>query len=184
MVSIIKDRRYWLAGAINPAIDNDVVYILDLNNNWSKFDNIDAASFSVFKDDLYFGSSASNGKIYKYSSDFTNDDGTAIVPYIKTKDFDFGSNINDKYFNTLWIYAKPTTVFSTMTVNYIINKSNVYISTISVSLTADTSYPDYPIIAKIKRPTDRFRYINFRISDFDTLYGLVFKFGYELEGNR
>lgn len=184
LLGFVSDRRYWLAGAIKPEINNNVVYVLDQNNNWTKFNNMHVGSFVKFKDDMYWGASTDVFQINKYSEDYTTDNGAAITPFIKTKDYDFDTFINDKYFSDLWVYAEPSVVFSTMTVSFYLNKQTTAKATESISLLANGTYPNSSIISKIRNSADRWRYINFKVSNFNKFYGLLFKYGYHSEGNK
>lgn len=184
LIATVWDRRYLLAGAIKPEINNNIIYVLDQNNNWTKFNNMYVGTFANFKDGQYFSSSTDTFQINKYSDDYTDDNGTSLSPFIKTKDYSFDTFINDKYFADLWVYAEPSIVFSSMTVSFYLNKLTAAASTKYISLIADSTYPDKPIISKTRNPADRFRYINFRISNFNKLYGLFFKYGIHSEGEK
>ena len=184
LLATVWDRRYLLAGAIKPAINNNIVYVLDQNNNWTKFNNMYVGAFAEFKDEYYHGASTDIFRINKYSDDYTDDNGVAIAPYIKTKDYDFMTFINDKYFADLWVYAEPSTVFSSMTVSFYLNKLTTAEKTNYVSLAADSSFPNRPIVSKLRNPADRFRYISFSIKNFTKLYGINFFYGLHSLGEK
>lgn len=179
LVAEIIDRRYWLSGATLDSNRNNIIYVYDKNNHWTKFTNIEAASFCVFKDRLYFGDSNNTGKIYEYSNTYTTDDGTTIIPSFTTKDFSLANWNKDIKLDNIWIEAKPSSSRSNLWCSYYINKSTYAISTSSIPLTAQTNYPSYPIIGKINRSDERVRYLGFNIANFDTFYGL--KVGFFLE---
>ena len=181
LIATVQDRRYWLSGAIRPEIDNNVIYCLDQNNNWTKFTNIRAGAFVNFNNDFLIGSSTYTAKIYKYSDTFTTDDGASIAPFIRTKDYDFGTWTEDKYNTDLWISAEPSVVYSSTTINYYTNKKMITSYTDTLSLTANSTYTDMPLSGRYRRTIDRARFVGWRISNFDKLYGILFRFGIHAE---
>lgn len=171
----IPNIRYWLGCTVLPSVipDTQLVY-QNLNQSWTKIKAHNVASMTKYKYNQYLGDY--NGGIYIYSDDYTDFDGTSKAPYIQTKDFDLGSRINDKIFRELWLSYEPSTTYSNSTVSYHIDKSATAYASPSLSLTAYTSYPLRAITHKLRSSLENrgFRYINFKVSNFDQLNGLEF----------
>ena len=125
-------------------------------------------------------------KIWKYSTDYTSDAGTAINPYVVTPDFILSGRNKDTRYGSLWVYAEPTTQFSSMTVTYYLNKSDTAYKTIQVPLTADSLYPNMYIKQRINSDLfkSRFRTIGFKFSNFSKLYGFDYLFGNYKESDK
>jgi len=172
--AIVKDRRYWFSAAVSPSISNSLILVLDKNNNWTKFSGINARSFSYFNSRLYFGSSDDTGLVYQYDDDYTLDTTSSIATMVHTKDFDLGSRLNNKHIamEGLWTFTEPTALYANMTVGYHINKSTTAEISVNIPITPDADYPSEPIITRMRNYTDRFRYISFKLTNFNILNGL------------
>lgn len=182
-VGYIINERYWLS-------TDEKSYVLDTMGNWVIHSSITARSFLFietggFKNNYLFGSAQNNGKLYKLDNNIVKDDGGVILTYVKTKDFDFGSSINDKKFGELWVIFESTTAYSNATVEYYINKSTTPAISELVSLSA-LGVPNNrrPIAVCIKKKEERFRYISFKVSNFTELYNLIFQYTFEPKGYR
>lgn len=75
---------------------NNRVYVMDfdLDNiskkqkiTWQRWSGINAAQFTVYNGNLYFGSSTANGYLYRFDESVYSDDGAAINSYMWTKEF-------------------------------------------------------------------------------------------------
>lgn len=75
---------------------NNRVYIMDFSLEnlkakqsiaWSPWSGLNVAQFTVYAGVLYYGSSTSNGLLYKQNSGVSSDNGTAINAYYWTKEF-------------------------------------------------------------------------------------------------
>lgn len=82
---------------------NNRVYMMDYSlenlatkqdEAWSPWSGLNAAQFTVYNGLLYYGSSTSNGFLYKQNPGVSSDSGTAIDSYFWTKEF--GGRIGDE----------------------------------------------------------------------------------------
>lgn len=154
---------------------SNVILIYQLENNaWTQLRGLNAYALGHFKYDIYLGNSDASGYIYRYSPDYTDFNGTSIAPYFKTKDFAFGYRNRDKKSGDLWTYFEPSTVYDEATIEYYINMSTSASISPEVDLTATSGYGDYPITKLSRYAVDRFRYINFKVSNFEIFYGFDF----------
>ena len=98
LVSWIWDRRYWLSLTTNTASGQslDSVLVYQRNRTFTLLKGINAASFTRWRDNLYWGdSTGSTGLVYKY--DITNnDDSSNIISKLVTKSYDLGASNRDK----------------------------------------------------------------------------------------
>jgi hypothetical protein len=112
-VATVYDRRYWLsyttATASNPLLNSITVF--QRNRGWTFLSGINAASFTIWQDFLYFGNSNSTGYSYKFDVG-TNDDGAPISSVIETKSYDMGRPHQDKAFRNLYVSFKGDAGFS------------------------------------------------------------------------
>lgn len=97
------DRRYWLAYTTSTASSpyNDRVLVYQRNRTWTLLTGINAASFTTWRDNLYFGNSIGNGYVYKFDVG-ASDDGTSITSRIVTKSYDLGLPTQNKDFQNLY----------------------------------------------------------------------------------
>ena len=143
-----------------------------------------ARSFNTFRYDTYIGDSRNNGHIWRYDEDLTDDDGTAIEPYIQTGDWILGSRTRDIAFYKLWTYFNPSTVYDEATIEYYVNKDTSSYKDYTVDLTANSDYEDMFIKHQANGTPDRIRTINFKIKDFEQFYGLDFIYKVQQMGYR
>lgn len=115
------DALWWNVQLGGGSSYNNYVLKYDLiNQGWVLYD-IPMNGFYVKNNDLYFGSSV-GGYIYKFG-DATNDNGSAINAYWKSKDY-FGANpFTTQELANISIAAKSV-ANSTMTVTYTLNGSS------------------------------------------------------------
>lgn len=96
-ISINYDRRYWVSltttSASNPT--QDTVYIYQRNRTWTSLKGINAASFTLWRDQLMFGDSTTSGNVYQFDTGNT-DSGNPISSMIITKSYDGGNAYKDK----------------------------------------------------------------------------------------
>ena len=84
-----------------PILDTILVY--QRNRTFTILKGINAASFTRWRDNLYFGDSTGNtGYVYQYDVG-NNDDGNNILSLITTKSYDLGFPYRDKDFRKMFI---------------------------------------------------------------------------------
>jgi hypothetical protein len=114
--SIVYNDRYYLfytTTTISGSKNNSVA-VLDMNDKWSLFDNINAYSSTVYGNRMYIGDSKNTGYIYilcdsqhPCSADASTT--SATVPYdfsVKTSDFDFGNPLEKKELKRIYLTLK------------------------------------------------------------------------------
>lgn len=77
----VFDKRYWLSCSSNNSTNN-IIYVLDSNDVFTKFSNIDANMLFEFNNQKYFASSKDNN-IFEFD-DINTDSGTAINSFWKS----------------------------------------------------------------------------------------------------
>jgi len=96
MQGIWWDDYYMLACATEDTSVNNVIYALNKRNEqWTKFDEWNVRRWTVFKNNLYFGSALDDGKIYRAWVTYS-DNGESITSYATTKAFDYGDPYHKK----------------------------------------------------------------------------------------
>lgn len=102
--STVYDRRYWLSFTTNTAggTYDDTILLYQRNKSWTTLKGINANSFSIFRDKLYFGDSTGIGYIYLFDTG-NNDDQSPIVSELRTKSYDMGIPHKEKEFNRLYL---------------------------------------------------------------------------------
>ena len=136
--SIDKNHRLMWSLAENNSATNNATYIYDQRfDSWLKYSfPIDAPA--RVGDSIYFGG-ASTGVVYVYPYG-TNDNGSAITAYWKTKDFVGNDPFVEKTYNTISLVSK-TQSGSSLVVNAYLNGSATASKTFTVSLTNTLSLP-------------------------------------------
>lgn len=124
-VATVYDRRYWLSyttsTATSPYLDS--VLVLQRNKSWTTLKGINAASFRIWQDYLYFGNSMANGYVYKFDIG-NNDDGSAISSIIQTKSYDLGAFHTDKDFRRVYLaYQGDTAHAGSLDLSYTVDES-------------------------------------------------------------
>lgn len=89
---VYKNRAY--ISLTYSGTTNNRVYVMDFTKGnrkqelvWVPYTGWNAAQFTIYNGNLYFGSSTANGYVYQAETSTYNDDGTAINSYIWTKEF-------------------------------------------------------------------------------------------------
>jgi hypothetical protein len=120
--SIFYDNALWWSFAYGPGQStNNYIFKYDLlTPGWTLY-NFGAGGFLVQNNNLYFGSTGANGKIYKYGNS-SSDDGTAINAYWKSKDFVGPDVFLENELQTINVATK-TQPGETLTVTYTLNTS-------------------------------------------------------------
>ncbi|WNS74235.1 hypothetical protein RRV45_15095 [Bacillus sp. DTU_2020_1000418_1_SI_GHA_SEK_038] len=93
------DNKYYLSFPSGLALVYDTIL-----QCWTKFTNIQANSFLTKEGVLFFASNS--GHIYKFDENVYSDDGEAIPFMLKTKNFDFGYEVQDKKYRKFWTIAR------------------------------------------------------------------------------
>lgn len=98
-VAIQFDNKIWAALTYGASqTTNNRIYQFDFirrdksraSGSWVPFTGMSAKAFTVYDNKLYFGSSASDGKVHRANNGTYSDNGTAIDSYFQTKEFDGG----------------------------------------------------------------------------------------------
>lgn len=94
--TVFKNKAYITLTKSSANTTNNRVYVYDfsvdnLTKNqksvWVPYSGWNAAQFTIWNGNLYFGSSTANGFIYQAETSTYNDDGSAIDSYFWTKEF-------------------------------------------------------------------------------------------------
>ena len=113
--AISYDNKYILSLPYGSSTTNNLNLVYDYYAGGWVIWNIPANCWTIFRssgvDDLYFGS-CTEGYVYKITKDTYNDNGAAINAYYKTKDFDSGSQANDKIYRRYFITLNKSDDFS------------------------------------------------------------------------
>jgi len=130
VVSEIEDRRYWVSittsGASTP--NNDTILVYQRNRTWTMIKGINAASFTNWRNRLYFGDSTGIGYVYRYG-DGSSDDGSSITSRIITKSYDLGKFHNEKSFKNLFVnFNGKAASAGNFSVSYSLDQSSTLIS--------------------------------------------------------
>jgi hypothetical protein len=136
----IYDRRYWLSMTTNTASTpyNDTILLYQRNKSWSLLKGINASSFAIWRDKLYFGDSTGIGYVYHFDVG-NNDDGNDIVSSILTKSFDMGIPHKEKEFNRLYFNFTGNSAYTgSASMYYDIDRSQSEYSLGSVNLNEGT----------------------------------------------
>ena len=93
---VYQNKAYFSVTYASGSTRNNRIYVYDVsidnvskkqNFSWVPWDGLEAQSFTEYSDNLYYGSSNSNGFVYKMLDGTYNDDGGAINSYFWTKEF-------------------------------------------------------------------------------------------------
>lgn len=98
-VGTYYDNKYYLSFPSGLTLVYDTIL-----QSWTKFTNIQANSFLNKDGVLYFTSNT--GLIYRFDNNVYSDDGQPINFMVKTKNFDFNYEVQDKKFKKFWTVAK------------------------------------------------------------------------------
>lgn len=109
VVGIYHDNHYYLSYTSGGATANDTILVYDRQRlGWWEWD-LGANCFSEYKDSngetkLYFGSSASDGKIYYFDESLKADNSAAFATTFKTAKLSFKDYSQMKFFMTVLLY--------------------------------------------------------------------------------
>lgn len=134
MASTTIDKRYFVS--LSTSTDNNInsaTLVLSPGPVWSLWD-IAAGAFVTHQNIDYFTNSISNGKAYTFLVG-TNDDGSAIESFVKTKDYPIGDITKDKLFDSLYLISDSISGADIDTAYYV-NRSTTPYSLHSLDLTS------------------------------------------------
>ncbi len=180
--------RYWLSGISPNSTINDIVYVWQgKNEKWTKL-KMNARSFCKFNGEFYIGGSTPtyNTDIWRYSTDYTDDNGESINSFVQTPDYITSSRNVDTKFGSLWVYSEPSSIYSNLTVSAYINKGTTAYKTFTVPQSPVDNYNSMFIKNKIvcDLTMDRFRTIAWEFSGFSKLYGFDMNYTAYEEGEK
>lgn len=144
MASAVFDNRYWLAITTNPFdTTNDAVLVMNTNTAFSIFD-IHAGGLVVVKNNLYHSDSSATGNVDLDNQGF-NDNGIPINAYIRTRDYNMGSAINDTLLDSLWPSMVNLGNFS-VKISYALDKglNNYSLATVNQNEFSSTKFAKVP----------------------------------------
>ena len=96
---VFKNKAYISLTKGSGSTTNNRVYVMDFSISdltkkqkeaWAPWTGLNAAQFTVYGGDLYYGTSTATGFVYKQASGVYSDDGSAINSYYWTKEFSGG----------------------------------------------------------------------------------------------
>jgi hypothetical protein len=162
--AVYKDH-YWLSiSTITGTITNNTIIVMDNKDNFTKFQGIEASSLGLYNDNLYSGSALNDGFVYKQDIAGTyTDNGKPISAYWVSKDYNMGTGLNEKSYQTVWLTAMNDG--STINLNYSLD-----CSTYVWSKTIPTIMNDVYRLRIEKIPLEhnvRSRQIKFKITNED-----------------
>lgn len=109
MIGVAYNQRYYLSVMDGTSTVNNSMLVLQKNNEWSKFDNINVGAANVIKNYLYTGDARNTGYVYRQDvNNIYTDNGRSYNSYWTTKVFDFNNPVTEKTYNTMWAIAKNT----------------------------------------------------------------------------
>lgn len=160
--SIDKNHRLYWSLAENNSTTNNATYIYDPRfSSWLKY-SIPMDAVTKVGDSFYFGG-PSTGVVYLYPSG-TNDNGSAITAYWKSKDFIGGDPFVEKDFQTYSLIAKTQTG-SNIDLDISYNGSPSYTRN-NISLTSSLGLPFIRYNARF--PTGKLgSFVNFKFGNDD-----------------
>ena len=123
--SVYRDRYHlsYTSSTATGAV-NDHQLVLNKNDKWTLFDNINCYSLSLYERKLYCGSSTSAGQVWRQDIG-TDDDGSGFVSRIRTKAFNFGHPQMRKSYSRLYLDLEPSPESSSsinLTGRYVIDR--------------------------------------------------------------
>lgn len=114
-ISINYDRRYWISLTTTSGASptQDTVYVYQRNRTWISLKGLNAASFTLWRDQLMFGDSTASGNVYQFDTG-NADNGNSITSTIITKSYDAGQHYRDKDWRRSYLtfYGGLTGAFS------------------------------------------------------------------------
>lgn len=124
-VSTNYDRRYWISyttsSVSSPTLDS--IYVWQRTKSFTFFRGINAGSFALWRDKLYFGNSNNTGYVYQFDTG-SNDDSAAISCLIRTKSYDWGQFFREKDFRQAWAsYLADASFIDSFSLTYDLDRS-------------------------------------------------------------
>lgn len=180
MASITDDKHYYLSlSTTSEASENTGTLVLSPGPVWSMWD-LKAGAFVNHKGTIYHTNNSGNGNVY---TDFigTDDAGSAINAYIKTKDYSFGDITKDKLFDSFYIVTDPSNG-SDIDTQYFVNRSTTPYSLHSLDLTSTDGILSERLNFPIDSSHPNFgKTVSFKLSNDDLdepmkIYGGIFNF--------
>lgn len=178
-VSVVYDRRYWISFTTDttsvPYLNSILVW--QRNKSFTLFKGLNAGSFTLWRDLLYFGNSNSTGYVYKFDIG-NNDDSIPITSKIITKSYDIGDPIRDKEFSRLYVnYLGIPDELGSYSVFYALNRHPTIYSLGSQSLSGERGQNAFKFWFPMSQLV-RGREIQYTVTNTSTeerlrLYGLV-----------
>lgn len=144
LASAVYDDRIHLAYTSSTAAGaaNSNQLILDKNDKWTLFNAPGCYSLSIYERELYCGSSAADGFVYRMDSG-TNDDGASFTSLIKTKAYAMGRPDVKKEYRMLGVEleAAPDSSYSIAnTFKYALDRSTATVSLGTLDLEEDMGH--------------------------------------------
>src|SRR6185436_4279978 len=93
VASLFYNGRYYLSAAEFNEDTNNLIFVLDLDEKWRVYRELNIATFSYFLNLPYWGS-ALEGSVFRFLEG-ANDNGTSIALDIRTKAFDYSTGYKD-----------------------------------------------------------------------------------------
>lgn len=129
---VYHKNSYILSVSTSNNTRNDTQFVYDRNGAWSLY-GFPAYSFARLTDNTLLMGSASDGNIWQIqASQYSNDNGTAINSFWKSKDFDFGAPLPDKTVTRYYVTADSSTNGDSVVFNYGANRGTMTPTTLSL----------------------------------------------------
>jgi hypothetical protein len=167
--SVYRDR-YWLFYTTNTATEahNDSVLVLDSNDKWTLFDDINAYSAVIYNRELYTGDSQDTGYIYKQDVGL-DDNGNSFDYKLITNDNDFGNPYSKKILKRVYLVLKSEEISGQnidLSVKYYIDGSTTAYSmgTVGLSEAKEKGYFVAKFFPSVATAT-AFHWIKFEIAN-------------------
>ncbi len=130
-----KDAVWWSVAFGAGQSTNNYIFKYDLlHPGWTLY-NFGANGFAIQNNHLYFGSTAADGRLFRYG-EATSDNGTAITAYYKSKDFTGADPWLENEYTQIDTFVRRNTG-QTLTTTYALNASTTTTS-FNISLTNTT----------------------------------------------
>lgn len=160
--AIEYNDRYWLSVATDNVVsNNNVIFVFDDKGKWTKFNNIFMGAGCIYRQNLYTGSSLTDGYVYRQDvNNVYTDDSKPYESFWTSKVYDYGNPFNDKLFRTMYLSCENSGNWN-LTSSYRLHGSTGTWTDKSISLNAN-----YPIKKKIPfTHVPRSRYIQYKFEN-------------------
>lgn len=155
LASIVYDRRYWLSFTTNTASGafDDTVLLYQRNRTFSILKGINASSFSLWRDLLYFGNSNSTGYVYQFDTG-NSDDSANINSLIVSKSYDGGFSSREKDLRNLFVeYLGSSTYTGSIAVTYDLDRAGYAFSLGSANMNEESGQVTAKFPFSLQNPT-------------------------------